>query len=168
MTLHNPLSVATPSQRLAAAAHNARLQRINFAAAERNIISAAQASDAQVDILERRLEEGRKIGWFEIISEKAAPGCPPKIEDVVRAVCKYFDLTKSQLTSARRTAPVVYARQIAMYLCKYHTTKSYPEIGRRLGDRDHTTVLHGHRKVESMILKDAALAYDVAHLEAML
>jgi chromosomal replication initiator protein len=82
--------------------------------------------------------------------------------------CKYFDLTSSQIKSARRTAPVVYARQIAMYLCKYRTLKSYPEIGRRLGGRDHTTVLHGHRKIEALLPKDRDLAYDVAHVEAML
>lgn len=109
-----------------------------------------------------------KEAWFVIVSDKPAPGAELKIEDILRACCKYFDLTRSQITAARRTAPVVYARQIAMYLCKFYTTKSYPEIGRRLGGRDHTTVLHGHRKVEAAIKKDWLLAYDVAHVEAML
>lgn len=168
MTLHNPFSVATPSQRLAAAAHNARLQRISCAAALRNVATAIKVDDVQVEILEDRWVVAQKLGWFEIISEKAAPGRAPKIDDIIRVCCKYFDLTRMQLVSARRTAPVVYARQIAMYLCKYHTTKSYPEIGRRLGGRDHTTVLHGHRKVETMLLKSADLAFDVAQVEAML
>lgn len=166
MTLHNPHAVATPSQRLAAAAHQARLQRINCAAAIRNVVEATKVDEVQDESLEK--QRPQHIGWFEIISEKAAPGSALKIDDIIRACCKYFDLTRSQITSARRTAPVVYARQIAMYLCKYHTTKSYPEIGRRMGGRDHTTVLHGHRKVEATLPKDASLAYDVAHVEAML
>jgi chromosomal replication initiation ATPase DnaA len=110
----------------------------------------------------------KKEPWFEIISEKAAPGSQTKIDDVLRVCCKYFDLTSSQIKSARRTAPVVYARQVAMYLCKFHTIKSYPEIGRRLGGRDHTTVMHGYRKIEANLLKDWKLAFDVAHVEAML
>lgn len=110
-----------------------------------------------------------RIGiWFSIVSDKPAPGHELKIDDILRACCGYFDLTRSQIISARRTAPVVYARQIAMYLCKYLTTKSYPEIGRRMGGRDHTTVLHGHRKVEALLPKEWLLAYDVAHVEAML
>jgi hypothetical protein len=168
MTLHDPFSVATPSQRLAAAAHNARIQRINCAAVIRKVVEATKVDDAQVEILEDRWVVAQKLGWFEIIAEKAAPGRAPKIDDIIKVCCKYFDLTRSQLISDRRTAPVVYARQIAMYLSKFHTTKSYPEIGRRLGGRDHTTVLHGHRKIESSLRKNAILAYDVAHVEAML
>lgn len=104
--------------------------------------------------------------WFRIVSDKPAPGAETMIEDVLRACCKYFEITRSQITSARRTANVVYPRQIAMYLCKLHTTKSYPEIGRRIGGRDHTTVLHGHKKVEGKIKRDWLLAYDVAMVEA--
>lgn len=150
--------------------HVARQQRIRAAAVGRKAIEAAKVNidDAQVDILEKRWEDRQKEAWFEIISEKAAPGHAPKIDNILRVSCKYFDLTYNQMISARRTAPVVYARQIAMYLSKFHTAKSYPEIGRRFGDRDHTTVLHAHRKIERNILTDAALAYDVAHVEAML
>lgn len=149
--------------------HLARRQRIKAAAIGQKAIAAAKIEDAQVDILEKRWSERPPNEcFFEILSEKTAPERGVRIEDIMRAACKYFDLTRSQLTSARRTGPVVYARQIAMYLCKFHTTKSYPEIGRRLGRRDHTTVLHGHRKIEALITKDWLLAYDVAHVEAML
>jgi hypothetical protein len=145
--------------------HLARLQRIKVKAIGQKTIEAAKIDDEQVAIVE---EKYPKAPWFSIISEKAAPGHPPKIEDILRVACTYFDLTRSQIISARRTAPVVYARQVAMYLCKYHTTKSYIEIGRRMGGRDHTTVLHGHRKLERLLPQNADLAYDVAHVEAML
>lgn len=114
------------------------------------------------------LPEHKKEFWFEIISDKPLPGGEIKIDDILRSCCIYFDLTRSQIISARRTKPVVYARQIAMYLCKYRTTKSYPEIGRRMGGRDHTTVLHGHRKIEARLPKEWMLAFDVAQVEAML
>jgi hypothetical protein len=149
--------------------HKARLQRIASAAYANKVQSAANVDDAQVEILEDRWAAlARKPGWFEIVSEDMPPGSAMKIDDVIRVCCKYFDMTRSELTSARRNARVVYARQIAMYLAKHHTTKSYPEIGRRLGGRDHTTVIHGQRRIESQLLKNAGVAYDVAQVEAML
>jgi chromosomal replication initiation ATPase DnaA len=166
--LHNPYEGTTPSQRQAAVAHRERLFRLSAPAIKLRDAVAPTVDDITADILEKRWADEQKRPWFEIISEKAAPGSVIRIDDVLRVCCKYFDLTSNQIKSERRTAPVVYARQIAMYLCKYLTTKSYPEIGRRLGGRDHTTVLHGHRKVESLLPKDWLLAYDVAHVEAML
>ena len=143
--------------------HRAHVER------QRRIAAAAVKKSPTIVLAEVVAEPRKKINcWFEIVSDKPAPGTETKIEDVLRVCCKYFDLTRSQITSARRTAPVVYARQIAMYLCKIRTTKSYPEIGRRLGGRDHTTVIHGHRKIEEGLPKDWLLAFDVAHVEAML
>jgi chromosomal replication initiator protein len=51
-----------------------------------------------------------------------------------------------------------------MYLCKQHTTRSYPDIGRRFGGRDHTTVLHGVRKIEELLTQDEQIARDVEAL----
>jgi hypothetical protein len=79
--------------------------------------------------------------------------------EVIKA---HSDVTLRDLDSRRRAAHVVLARHIAMYLIKTMTGKSLPEIGRRLGDRDHTTVLHGIRKVERMIKSDDAFAAHVA------
>ena len=103
-------------------------------------------------------------------AEREAPADidPLKIEDIKRAACEYFDLTMIQLTSERRTLMNVRPRQIAMVMCKTFTGRSLPEIGRRFGNRDHTTVLHGIRRIESLCLTDWAVAYDVAHLEANL
>jgi len=57
---------------------------------------------------------------------------------------------------------------VAMYLCKLHTTRSYPDIGRRFGGRDHTTVLHGVKKIEELIGKDEQIARDVETLSRKL
>src|SRR6201997_2975278 len=65
-----------------------------------------------------------------------------KIEDIQRVVARQYNVSRSDLLSSRRTANVVRPRQVAMYLAKTMTLRSLPEIGRRFGGRDHTTVLH--------------------------
>lgn len=97
----------------------------------------------------------------------ALPG-EPLIGDICRAVCQHFDMTPINLQSERRQANIVYARQIAMYLAREMTTRSLPFIGRQFGGRDHTTVLHGCRKIERLIKADWLVAYDVAHIEELL
>ena len=68
-----------------------------------------------------------------------------KIEDIQRVVARQYNVSRSDLLSSRRTANVVRPRQVAMYLAKTLTLRSLPEIGRRFGGRDHTTVLHAVR-----------------------
>lgn len=84
-----------------------------------------------------------------------------KIEDIQRIVCKQYNVSKADLLSSRRTRTVVRPRQIAMYLSKTLTPRSLPEIGRRFGNRDHTTVLHAVRKIEDMIRADRGFADEV-------
>lgn len=84
-----------------------------------------------------------------------------KIEDIQRIVCKQYNVSKADLLSSRRTRTVVRPRQIAMYLSKTLTPRSLPEIGRRFGNRDHTTVLHAVRKIEDMIKTDRGFADEV-------
>ena len=73
------------------------------------------------------------------------------IEDIQRVVARQYDVSRSDMLSARRTANVVRPRQIAMYLAKTLTLRSLPEIGRKFGGRDHTTVLHAVRKIEGLV-----------------
>jgi len=73
------------------------------------------------------------------------------IADIIKEVCIQFEVTKFEILSHRRQMPVTSARQIAMTLCKYLTARSLPEIGRRIGDRDHTTVLHACRKYQPVL-----------------
>jgi chromosomal replication initiator protein len=72
------------------------------------------------------------------------------------------------MLSARRARSVARPRQIAMYLSKQLTTRSLPEIGRKFGGRDHTTVIHAVRKIEQLREEDAALDEDVDLLRRML
>jgi len=91
-----------------------------------------------------------------------------KIEDIQRIVSKHFNVTKADLLSARRTRTVVRPRQIAMYLAKALTPRSLPEIGRRFGNRDHTTVLHAVRKIEEMATADRGFADEIEMLKRLL
>src|SRR5690606_7018788 len=70
-----------------------------------------------------------------------------KIEDIQKLVASRYNVSRSDILSARRPAAVVRPRQIAMYLSRVLTLRSLPEIGRRFGGRDHTTVLHAVRKI---------------------
>ncbi|PTW62775.1 chromosomal replication initiator protein DnaA [Breoghania corrubedonensis] len=91
-----------------------------------------------------------------------------KIEDIQRVVSKHYNVSKPDLLSARRTRTIVRPRQIAMYLAKMLTPRSLPEIGRRFGNRDHTTVLHAVRKIEELVKNDPALAQEIELLKRML
>jgi chromosomal replication initiator protein len=90
------------------------------------------------------------------------------VEDIQRAVARHFSLSRGDLLAARRTANVVRPRQIAMYLAKTLTLRSLPEIGRRFGGRDHTTVLHAVRKIEFLIGTDTTLAAEIDLLKGQL
>ena len=91
-----------------------------------------------------------------------------KIEDIQRIVARHYNVSRADILSARRTATVVRPRQIAMYLSKVLTLRSLPEIGRRFGGRDHTTVLHAVRKIDGLLHTDTALSEDVDLLKRML
>jgi chromosomal replication initiator protein len=91
-----------------------------------------------------------------------------KIEDIQRVVARQYNVSRSDLLSSRRTANVVRPRQVAMYLAKTLTLRSLPEIGRRFGGRDHTTVLHAVRKIESLVTKDVSLSEEVESLKRQL
>ncbi len=91
-----------------------------------------------------------------------------KIEDIQRVVARQYNVSRSDLLSSRRTANVVRPRQVAMYLAKTLTLRSLPEIGRRFGGRDHTTVLHAVRKIEGLVGNDMALAEEIELLKRQL
>jgi chromosomal replication initiator protein len=91
-----------------------------------------------------------------------------KIEDIQKLVASHYSVTRADILSSRRTAIVVKPRQVAMYLAKALTLRSLPEIGRRFGGRDHTTVLHAVRKIEGLCSADSALREELELLKRML
>lgn len=91
-----------------------------------------------------------------------------RIEDIQRVVSQHYDVDRKELLSNRRTRKIVRPRQVAMYLSKHLTPRSLPEIGRRFGGRDHTTVLHAVRKVESLKAEDSKLSKELELLRRLI
>jgi chromosomal replication initiator protein len=91
-----------------------------------------------------------------------------RIEDIQRIVARHYNVSKTELLSNRRTRTIVKPRQVAMYLSKVMTPRSLPEIGRRFGGRDHTTVLHAVRKIEDLSGVDNTLAQELELLRRLI
>ncbi len=91
-----------------------------------------------------------------------------RIEDIQRIVARHYNVSRQELVSNRRTRVIVKPRQIAMYLAKTLTPRSFPEIGRRFGGRDHTTVLHAVRKIEGLVGEDTKLSHEIELLKRLI
>lgn len=91
-----------------------------------------------------------------------------RVEDIQRVVARHYNVPRTDLLSNRRTRMIVRPRQVAMYLAKMMTPRSLPEIGRRFGGRDHTTVLHAVRKIEDQIGGDVKMAQEMELLKRLI
>jgi chromosomal replication initiator protein len=160
-------------------------------------LAAAQAEDPSIEIADDILEHvaglvtgsGRELeGAFnqllfrrtfepitvdrmdEILGHIYRTGEPKRvrIEDIQRIVARHYNVSKTELLSNRRTRTIVKPRQVAMYLAKILTPRSLPEIGRRFGGRDHTTVLHAVRKIEGLSGSDNGLAQEIELLRRLI
>lgn len=90
------------------------------------------------------------------------------IEQVLKAVCDYYDVTMEALASASRARTIAFPRQVAMYLVRTETDASLPQIGASLGGRDHTTVLYGYEKIAGLLETDANTRRDTLEIKATL
>jgi chromosomal replication initiator protein len=106
----------------------------------------------------------------ELLAHLVGSGEPRRvrIEDIQRVVARHYNVSRQELVSNRRTRVIVKPRQIAMYLAKTLTPRSFPEIGRRFGGRDHTTVLHAVRKIEELISGDTKLSHEIELLKRLI
>ena len=164
----------------------------------RGRLKAAQADDASLDIPDEVLQHiarrvsgsGRELeGAFnqllfrrsfesdlsiervdDMLSQffRAGEARRVRIEDIQKVVARHYNVPRSELISARRTRTIVRPRQVAMYLCKVMTPRSLPEIGRRFGNRDHTTVLHAVRKIEGLAGEEPGLRQEIELLQQMI
>jgi len=111
------------------------------------------------------------LDMVETIVRDLISGVEPrriKIEDILRIVSRHFGVSRADLLSQRRHRSVVWPRQIGMYLAKQMTSRSLPEIGRRFGGRDHTTVLHAIRKIDGEINGSTRLKDEIEDLKKQL
>lgn len=90
------------------------------------------------------------------------------VESIQKMVAAYFQIRMSDLKSHRRLKALVRPRQVAMYLARKHTGASFPELGSRFGDKDHTTIMSAYSRIDDLIKVDAALRAQVIEIERQL
>ncbi|MEL6953108.1 MAG: chromosomal replication initiator protein DnaA [Pseudomonadota bacterium] len=90
------------------------------------------------------------------------------IDEIMRKTCEHYNIRQSDMVGPSRARNIARPRQMAMYLCKKLTQRSLPEIGRKFGKRDHTTILHGVRRIEELMAIDSQIAEDAELLRRML
>lgn len=111
------------------------------------------------------LEFHHRQMWFYDLVFPAPAVRRVDIRLIQAVVCEFYGIGMADLLCSRRTADLVRPRQIAMHLCHRMTTRSYPEIGRRFGGRDHTTALYADRKIGQSAKMDQKLASELETLE---
>jgi hypothetical protein len=99
--------------------------------------------------------------FFDLIKAKPARVVEPTINQVLDAVSRHYAIPRMALISARRTRNITRPRQISYFLAKKLTGRSFPEIGRRCGGRDHTSVIHGVQLIERLRAVDPLLESDL-------
>lgn len=165
--------------------------RYNILLAKLALLPGISMPDNVVDFLARRLTnsirelEGalNRIGAYALMTGRAidlafveevlanvlrANQRRISIDEIQTRVADHYCIRKAEMVSARRAREVARPRQVAMYLAKQLTSRSLPEIGRRFGNRDHTTVMHAVARVAELMQQDAGFAEDVALLRKML
>ena len=90
------------------------------------------------------------------------------VDRIQRAVCEVFSVTPTDMVSKRRARVIARPRQVAMYLCKRLTKRSLPDIGRRFGGRDHTTVMHAVKRIDQLRADDASFNAQIEAVETLL
>ena len=122
-------------------------------------------------LFRQSFEPEMSVTWVEdVLGNMYRSGEPKRvrIEDIQRIVARHYNVSKTELLSNRRPRTIVKPRQVAMYLAKVMTPRSLPEIGRRFGGRDHTTVLHAVRKIEGLSGADNTMAQELELLKRLI
>jgi hypothetical protein len=99
-----------------------------------------------------------------VVDGLVEPARPPRLAEILRATAARYELPVNDILSERRNHRVSLARHAGMFLARELTLKTFPEIGRAFGGRDHTTVLHAVRRIERKLPFDGELAADIAHI----
>jgi chromosomal replication initiator protein len=174
--------LSVPVQLPAAATRRAILERLaaarGLSVSQRTVQGLADSFDATVpallaallelDVLNRtagRPVDERRVRQY--MSQRHTARVP-NLREIATLTARYFGLTLADLKSPRRRQPLVAGRGVAMYLARKLTDKSFEEIGAYFGGRDHTTVLHGCRRTESLLARDRATRLAVTELKRLL
>lgn len=105
--------------------------------------------------------KGFAAGFAAAVAQAEQTSGRPSCRHVIKAVAAHYGMTLDELLSQSRVVKLAWARQVAAYLARHLTLQSLPELGRRFGGRDHTTILHSARKVERLMAANPAIAAEV-------
>ena len=103
-----------------------------------------------------------------LIKNNIKPKKNISLEDIVKVVAHFYNLEESSMYEKNRRKEIVEARQVAMYILREDYNISFPHIGKKLGGRDHTTVMHSYEKVTRELTEDPNLIHDIEQIRAML
>lgn len=108
-----------------------------------------------------------KMWFWDLVNPRpiAASGYQPPVKRIIEVVARHYGVSSIDIVSERRTADVVFPRQMVMYLARKITAMSMPQIGNAIGKRDHTTVLHGAKKIKKYLAKYDELEAVIEKLE---
>ncbi len=90
------------------------------------------------------------------------------VDEVINVICAHYHVTSDALSGASRARSIAYPRQVVMYMARTETDASLPLIGQRLGNRDHTTIMYGHKKIETLVEKDSAVRREMLEIKSTL
>lgn len=90
------------------------------------------------------------------------------VDDVISVICAHYQVTSEALCGSSRARSIAYPRQVVMYMARTETDASLPQIGQQLGNRDHTTIMYGHNKIEALVEKDPAVRREMLELKSIL
>jgi chromosomal replication initiator protein len=147
-----------PDNVLNVIAHHVRNNIRELEGALNKVIAYAQLTGGKIDINLANMA----LADLMHIPEKVT------IEQIIERVCSHYRVSQDAIYSNSRSRTVSYPRQVAMYLARTETDASFPQIGMHLGNRDHTTILHGYEKINSLLETDASLRRDILEIKAAL
>lgn len=153
--------------------HKARQTRLGDVAQPSRITAVAPAAFLREKRIYKprgtiRAEDHYPCMWFWdliVLSPKRDLTSRPTIKKIIKVVAYRYDVTADDILSMRRGRAVAWPRQIVMYLARHMTLRSLPEIGRVLNNRDHTTILHGVRKVTAAVAASNELKVAIEELK---
>lgn len=159
----------TASQRAAQERHKAAQARIAEAARRKSADQAGAPADPSGRIQPTDGIFGA-TQFFDVAWKILAPSMPPQIDEprhvpsvqrIQQAVCEHYQIAMADLLAANRSPEFATPRQVAMYLCRTLTGRSLPDIGRRFGNRKHTTALHAARQIAARLDRSPRLKSQV-------
>jgi chromosomal replication initiator protein len=152
------LNVQIPDAILEYIAHLVRQNIRELEGALNKVVAYAQITGSPVD------QQLVNLALADLLRRADRVG----VEQVLDTVARYYNVSPELLTSSSRKGAISHPRQVAMYLARTETEASLPQIGAQLGNRDHSTILHGCDKIASLVETDAQLRRDVLEIKAML